>query len=83
MKGEKNEKQQRAEHAERAEQTVAKQSYAEQVGRKHGKDEQQNEQSVQVKKRKAKPMRSPYDVNGSYTGTPSEGEKPVQDADDL
>ena len=25
-------------------------------------------------------MRSPYDVNGSYTGTPQEGEKPVQDA---
>ena len=31
----------------------------------------------------AKPMRSPYDVNGSYTGTPEDGGKPVQDADDL
>ena len=25
----------------------------------------------------------PSDVNGSYTGTPLKGEKPVQDADDL
>ena len=41
---------------------------------------------VQVKGKKgktAKPMRSPYDVNGSYTGTPQDGEAPVQDADDL
>ena len=28
------------------------------------------------------PMRSPYDVGGSYTGTPEHGEMPVQDADD-
>ncbi len=33
--------------------------------------------------KKNKPMRSPYDVNGSYTGTPADGERPVQDADDL
>ncbi len=27
---------------------------------------------------------SPFDPNGSYTGTPNEnGERPVQDADDL
>lgn len=41
---------------------------------------------MQVKGKKgktAKPMRSPYDVNGSYTGTPEGGGKPVQDADDL
>lgn len=25
----------------------------------------------------------PVDVDGSYTGTPEEGETPVQDADDL
>ena len=37
---------------------------------------------MQIKKKKC-PMRSPYDVNGSYTGTPENGEKPVQDADDL
>jgi hypothetical protein len=24
-----------------------------------------------------------FDPNGSYTGTPDDGEKPVQDADDL
>ncbi len=37
-----------------------------------------------MKKRAQKgAMRSPYDVNGSYTGTPEDGEKPVQDADDL
>ena len=33
--------------------------------------------------KKNKSMRSPYDVNGSYTGTPADGERPVQDADDL
>ena len=43
---------------------------------------------MQVKKDKArggkaKAMRSPFDVNGSYTGTAADGEKPVQDADDL
>ncbi len=37
---------------------------------------------MQVKKKK-RGMRSQYDVNGSYTGTPADGEKPVQDADDL
>ena len=37
---------------------------------------------MQVKKKKGE-MRSRYDVNGSYTGTPSDGGKPVQDADDL
>ena len=38
---------------------------------------------IKDKKKKSDAMRSPYDVNGSYTGTPSDGEKPVQDADDL
>ena len=28
-------------------------------------------------------MRSPFDENGSYTGAPLDGGKPVQDADDL
>ncbi len=28
-------------------------------------------------------MRSKTDFNGSYTGTPQKGEKPMQDADDL
>ena len=28
-------------------------------------------------------MRSPFDENGSYTGVPVGGGKPVQDADDL
>lgn len=28
-------------------------------------------------------LRSPFDPNGSYTGTPENGETPVQDADDL
>ena len=27
--------------------------------------------------------RDDFDPNGSYTGTPSDGGKPVQDADDL
>lgn len=45
-------------------------------------------EGMQVKKDKArggkaKAMRSPFDVNGSYTGTAADGEKPVQDADDL
>ena len=31
----------------------------------------------------AKQMHSPYDTNGSYTGTSDKFEKPVQDADDL
>lgn len=30
-----------------------------------------------------KQMHSPYDTNGSYTGTSAKFEKPVQDADDL
>ncbi len=45
-------------------------------------------ESMQVKGKKGrkggiKPMRSPFDANGSYTGTPADGGKPVQDADDL
>lgn len=55
-----------------------------------GKDEREKffgSEGVQVKGKargkKAKVMRSPYDVNGSYTGTPVDGGKPVQDADDL
>ena len=28
-------------------------------------------------------MRSPFDENGSYTGTPQDGGKPVQEADYL
>lgn len=32
---------------------------------------------------RTKGERSPYDVWGSYTGTPMDGEQPVQDADDL
>ena len=35
------------------------------------------------KKKRGLCMHSAYDVNGSYTGTPEDGEKPVQDADDL
>lgn len=35
------------------------------------------------KGKKAAAMKSPFDVNGSYTGVPENGEKPVQDADDL
>ena len=35
------------------------------------------------KQKKPRSLRSAYDVNGSYTGTPEDGEKPVQDADDL
>ena len=31
----------------------------------------------------AKQMHSPYDKNGSYTGTSADYEEPVQDADDL
>ena len=55
-----------------------------------GKDEREEffgREVVQVKGKargkKAKNMRSPFDVNGSYTGTPADGGKPVQDADDL
>lgn len=33
--------------------------------------------------KKSDVMKSPYDVNGSYTGTGPDGDKPVQDADDL
>lgn len=33
---------------------------------------------------KKKNFKSPFDPNGSYTGTPNgENDKPVQDADDL
>ena len=28
-------------------------------------------------------MRSPFDPNGSYTGTPIDGEQPVTDVDDI
>ena len=37
------------------------------------------------KKKKSPPREDaiPSDVQGSYTGTPLQGEKPVQDADDL
>lgn len=35
------------------------------------------------KRARKETMRSSYDVNGSYTGTPQDGEAPVQDADDL
>lgn len=31
----------------------------------------------------ARPLRSPFDVSGSYTGTAEDGGRPVQDADDL
>lgn len=34
-------------------------------------------------KRRKGAMWSPYDENGSYTGAAQNGEKPVQDADDL
>lgn len=55
---------------------------------KRGKDERKELfgcEVVQVKDkaRRKRAMRSPYDVNGSYTGTPADGGKPVQDADDL
>ena len=55
---------------------------------KFGKDERKELfgcEVVQVKDkaRRKRAMRSPYDVNGSYTGTPADGGKPVQDADDL
>lgn len=71
---------------ERAEQVCAEQGYgqgAEQIGRKvFGR--QVLLQGVQGRAGvKERPMRSPYDVNGSYTGTPADGGKPVQDADDL
>ena len=29
------------------------------------------------------PMRSEFDPQGSYTGSPLDGEEPIQDADDL
>ena len=71
---------------ERAEQVCTEQDHEqgpEQVGRKIlGRQVllQGDQGRAGVKKR---PMRSPYDVNGSYTGTPADGGAPVQDADDL
>lgn len=63
------------------------QGYAEREERGDRQDEHKGCKIVQVKKEhgktKGKAMRSPFDVNGSYTGTPQDGEKPVQDADDL
>ena len=38
---------------------------------------------MSAKKRAGKSLRSPFDENGSYTGVPADGGKPVQDADDL
>lgn len=35
------------------------------------------------KKRKKSSSYSPFDPNGSYTGTAKGDEKPIQDADDL
>ncbi len=49
-------------------------------------EKRESERKIEGMKKKDKrrgAMRSPYDVNGSYTGTPEEGGKPVQDADDL
>ena len=97
LKEKRNEKQQRTKRTERTEQERAACAgqgilFAEQgilaegvlVGARPRGAGQQGDKVVQVKgKRKPRPMRSPYDVNGSYTGTPQEGERPVQDADDL
>ncbi|MFQ7035135.1 MAG: hypothetical protein ACLRTQ_05385 [Candidatus Borkfalkia sp.] len=38
---------------------------------------------IKNQKKSSDIMRSPYDVNGSYTGNPTNGDKPIQDADDL
>ena len=38
---------------------------------------------MSAKKHAGKSLRSPFDENGSYTGVPADGGKPVQDADDL
>ena len=97
-KNEEHESAECAERAEFAEQNFGE-GGAEQGAERHesqGADGEQNfrqnqlenfckrRKVVQVKgKKSAGPMRSPYDVNGSYTGTPPDGGRPVQDADDL
>ena len=57
---------------------------------KFGKDEREELfgcEVVQVKGKargkRDKAMHSPYDVNGSYTGTAEDWDRPIQDADDL
>ncbi len=51
------------------------------------KDMKKKPQLTQKVKKLATPMTSDFDVNGSYTGNPTNGEvitgTPVQDADDL
>ena len=51
------------------------------------KDMKKKPQLIQKVKKLATPMTSDFDVNGSYTGNPTNGEvitgTPVQDADDL
>lgn len=43
-----------------------------------------NNTNMKEKNTKSKEtLRSPFDPNGSYTGAPENGDKPVQDADDL
>ena len=41
------------------------------------------QQVLQVTRKRGKNIRSSFDPNGSYTGVPADGGKPVQDADDL
>jgi len=36
-----------------------------------------------MRKKKTKKTQSRFDYLGSYTGVPIDGEKPIQDADDL
>ena len=47
--------------------------------RQKGKKLNESNRANDIKKQ----MHSPYDTNGSYTGTSAKFEKPVQDADDL
>lgn len=47
------------------------------------RESEHKNEGMKKKDKRRGAMRSPYDVNGSYTGTPEEGGKPVQDADDL
>lgn len=46
-------------------------------------EQRKKQKHEQYQKLQVKPFRSQTDVLGSYTGTPSEGEVPEQDADDL
>jgi hypothetical protein len=62
---------------------VAKVQIKATVTRKMSKKKTERVPAPTEKALKLTKMKSDTDVNGSYTGNPKKGERPVQDADDL